>query len=198
MSIAEHLASAFGQATVAFGIGSLIYGIFWFFFRRSLGGQSLFKYLGLAFERNQFDRTFWAIWIGSTAFAVLSVMLELRLSEAFRQLLLSESSPYGKILKTGIDSTAILKALIYCFLQASLAEELLFRGLIAKRLFNTFGLARGNVLQALIFWLMHWALFQMVTGEWFSFLQLVAFATSFGLGLVFGFVNSRKSGVGTA
>lgn len=194
MSLAEHLSSALSQVAVVFGLGCLIYGIQWLFFRHRLEGQSVLKYLGLASGRAQFDKTFWGIWLGLVVFAALSLVLEFRFSEAFRQLLLSDTSPYGKILKAGFDSTAILKALIYSFIQASFAEELLFRGLIAKRLFNTFGRPLGNVLQSLIFWLMHFAIFRLITGEWFSFLQFVTFVTSFGLGMICGYVNYRKHG----
>ncbi len=194
MNITEHLFSAFSQVAIAFCIGSLTYGILWLISRRRLGDQSVFKYLGLVSGRTQFDKTFWGIWLGLVVFAALSLILQFRFSESIRQLLLSDNSPYGKILRTGFDTTAIFKALIYSFIQASLAEELLFRGLIAKRLFNSVGHYKGNLLQALIFWLMHLAIFRLITGEWFSFLQLVTFITSFGLGMVLGFVNYRNSG----
>ncbi len=109
-------------------------------------------------------------------------------------MLMSDSSPYGKILKNGFDFSAVIKALIYCFVQASAAEELLFRGLIAKRFFNAMGFLKGNFVQALIFWLMHLAIFWLVTGEWISLIQGVAFITSFGMGLILGYVNYRREG----
>ncbi len=198
MTIYEYVFSALSQVAVVIGVACLIYGFHWLFFRRHLAGQSLYKYLGLNSTRTQIDKVFWAIWFGLTTFAILSIIIEFRFSETFRQMLMSDSSPYGKILKTGFDSTTILKGLIYCFIQASFSEELLFRGLIAKRLFRVLGYFFGNVLQALIFWLMHLIIFRLVAGEWFSFLQLVIFATSFSLGIILGFANYRKGGEGIA
>jgi membrane protease YdiL (CAAX protease family) len=194
MKIEEHIFSAFSQVAVVFGVGCLAYGVLWLFFRERLAGQTIFKYLGLASARPQLDKVFWTIGLGLMIFAILSLILEFHFSEEFRRMLLSENSPYGKILRAGFDLQAILKGLIYCFIQASLAEELLFRGLIAKRLFISFGFGRGNILQALIFWIMHWAIFRLVTGEWFSFLQLITFVTSFGMGMVLGYANFRKHG----
>jgi membrane protease YdiL (CAAX protease family) len=108
--------------------------------------------------------------------------------------LLSDTSPYGKILNSGFGARAIILGLIYCFVQASGSEEILFRGLIAKRLYAVLGLPWGNVIQALIFWLMHLALFRAITGEWISMIQLLAFLTSFAMGLVLGYANFRKGG----
>jgi membrane protease YdiL (CAAX protease family) len=106
----------------------------------------------------------------------------------------SDSSPYGKILKSGFGVAADFKALVYCYVQASLAEELLFHGIFGKRLINALGFSMGNILQSLLFWLMHLLIFRLATGEWFSFLQIITFVTSFGLGLVMGYVNVRNSG----
>jgi hypothetical protein len=41
---------------------------------------------------------------------------------------------------------------------------------------------------------MHLAIFRLITGQWISVIQLVAFVTSFGLGLVLGYANNRNNG----
>lgn len=57
---------------------------------------------------------------------------------------------------TGGGSAAIALTLaIKALLQTSLSEELLFRGLIGKRLIDRFGFAVGNGAQAALFGLMH-------------------------------------------
>lgn len=194
MSIKEQLLSALMQVAVVLGLALLIYGILWMFFRPRLAGQSLRQYLGLVAARNQLDKTFWFIWLSMIIFAVISLLFEFHFSLAFRDLLTSENSPYGKILSAGLSPTTILKALIYCFVQASLAEELLFRGLIGKRLFNAFGNTVGNIAQSLIFWLMHLMIFKLITGQWISSIQLITLVTSFGIGLVLGYANFRRNG----
>ena len=41
---------------------------------------------------------------------------------------------------------------------------------------------------------MHLLIFRLITGEWISLLQFFTFVTSYGLGLVLGYVNFRKQG----
>lgn len=55
----------------------------------------------------------------------------------------------------GMGAAAIIPGLIVCFFQQALAEEILFRGFIGKRLVSKLGLSLGNILQALIFGLIH-------------------------------------------
>lgn len=109
-----------------------------------------------------------------------------------------ETSPYGKILKNGFRAVQILSGLLYCFVQSGGAEEVLFRGLIARSLFRKLGFSLGNLIQAFLFWLMHLLIFKLVTGDWISWIQLYAFVVSFGLGLLLGFVNYRKGGISIA
>lgn len=92
----------------------------------------------------------------------------------------------------------IFSGLLYCFVQSSGAEEILFRGLFARSLFRKFGFAAGNIIQSTFFWIMHLLIFKLVTGEWVSWIQLYAFGVSFGLGLILGFVNYRKGGASIA
>lgn len=60
-----------------------------------------------------------------------------------------------------IDNPATLAALIavMALFKTALAEEIVFRGLIAKRLINWLGFGLGNFAQALIFGLIHLAVF---------------------------------------
>ncbi len=60
-------------------------------------------------------------------------------------------------LQPGAESAAIL--LMYAWVQTSLAEEIFFRGFVAQRLIDRFGFAVGNVVQALLFGLLHLMLF---------------------------------------
>ena len=54
----------------------------------------------------------------------------------------------------------------------------------------------GNLIQAFLFWLMHFIIFYFVTGAMFSSLQAQTFVISFTMGLLMGFVNFRNGGEG--
>ena len=194
MKISNQMTSALLQVFVVILLSAFVYVIHWFFVLRHNQGQTFLNYLGLTSARNQFDSFFFTIMASFAAFAIMSTVLEFHMSEGFRKLLMSPNSPYGKILQTGFNAHSIFLALIYCFVMAGASEEILFRGLIAKRLFLNLGFFYGNILQALIFWLMHLIILRLITGDWVSFMQLISFFTSFGMGLFFGYVNFRNNG----
>lgn len=60
---------------------------------------------------------------------------------------------------------AIPAAIIYAFIRTGLAEEILFRGFILKRVSAKFGFKVGNAVQAVLFGLMHGIPFGIVTGN---------------------------------
>lgn len=60
-------------------------------------------------------------------------------------------------LQAGAESVAIL--LLYAWVQTALAEEIFFRGFVAQRLIDRFGFTVGNLVQALLFGLLHLVLF---------------------------------------
>ncbi len=173
----------------------LICLIFFFIHRVTKGPKSFFDFLGLVKAKPQFDKFYFFVLGGLALFAIVTTYLQFNYSDTFRGFLLSEKSPYGKILKFS-DSVlvSLLSAFVYCFISAGGSEEILFRGLIAKRLFLWIGKFKGNIAQALIFWLMHLFIFRFVTGDWFSWLQVFGFFVSFGLGLLLGFLNFRENG----
>jgi|GEM_PF-5601546 len=194
MGFGEALSQAFMQIFVALAIGALYFILKNLFGSKNAGDHSFLSFMGLRPAVRQLDRGFLALWIAVSLFAVLSTLLEFKMSTNFKHLLTNDQSPYGKILKSGANLRAIGLALIYCFGTSAGAEEILFRGLIARRIFNRFGFRTGNILQALIFWLMHFVIFRLIIGVWFSEIQIVAFITSLGLGLIFGYANLRNEG----
>lgn len=194
MPIGGPLLAGVTQVAVVLGISALAYGIRWLFFRKRLGSKPFSDFVGFRSCRRQMDKPFFLIWLALVAFGVVSTILQFHYSEALHALLLGQSSPYGKILAGASGFRAGVLGLIYCFVQASGSEEILYRGLIARRLYPLLGSAWGNVAQAGLFWLMHLVLFRGITGEWLSVVQLVAFVTSFGLGLIAGYANFRKQG----
>jgi membrane protease YdiL (CAAX protease family) len=193
MKITDQLFSGFSQVAVAIGLSLLVFCIRWLFFRKSRRNENFFQFIGINSVKN-IDTIFLLLLFAMCAFGVLSTAIGFAFSPTFKEMLMSDNSPYGKILNVELGFPGILSALIYCFINAALAEEILFRGLIARRFFSIFGFAKGNIFQALIFWLMHLIIFRLMTGQWVSFLQLFGFITSFSMGLISGYANYRKHG----
>lgn len=187
----EIFISSFAQLGAVLIICLLVFGLLRTFRRNKV---SFFDLIGLQKPAGQIDRTFFFVLAGVISFSVVSLILQFYFIPTSRSFLLGESSPYGKILKDGFGTVQILSGLIYCFVQSGGAEEVLFRGLFARALFRKFGFSVGNIVQALLFWTMHLLIFKLVTGDWISWTQVYAFMVSFGLGLIFGFVNYRNGG----
>ncbi|HPZ63801.1 MAG TPA: CPBP family intramembrane metalloprotease, partial [Halanaerobiales bacterium] len=55
----------------------------------------------------------------------------------------------------GLGISTLILILLKAVIQTSLSEEILFRGLIGKRLANKFGYLTGNIIQAILFGLPH-------------------------------------------
>lgn len=85
--------------------------------------------------------------------------------------------------------------LLVAFVKTAFAEELFFRGLIAKRLINVLGMSVGNTLHALIFGAVHLVIFAVPGGPAFT---PVAALTVAGvpalLGWVMAWINEAKGG----
>jgi uncharacterized protein len=193
MSPTEQLNSALSQLGVVLILSLIFYGI-GKVLNKTSKKISFLQFVGLQPSNGQFDRPYLGILLGVIFFGVASTYIQFNSTEDFKNLLTGKNSPYASILKSGLDLSSIVAGLIYCFIQASAAEELLFRGLIAKKLFQKLGHFKGNLIQASVFWLLHLLIIKLVSGSWISYLQLVGFITSFGLGLLLGYVNFRKNG----
>lgn len=83
----------------------------------------------------------------------------------------------------------LVVGLIFYGLQTGVAEEILFRGFIAKGLIKNHGFKYGNVIQAFIFAVPHF----VINGTASNIDILVRIINAFILGYVFGFVMHKKS-----
>jgi len=110
-------------------------------------------------------------------------------SEDIREMMTTPPSITGKIREMGFSLSAVLIILITALIKTSLAEEILFRGLIAKRLIAWLGFQKGNLLQSFIFGILHFMLF------WFSHASVFAAVFTFALSGVgaylIGIVNEK-------
>lgn len=88
-----------------------------------------------------------------------------------------------------LDGLTIIAIIFYCLLQTALAEEIFFRGFLTKRFIAKWGFVKGNVLQALLFGLLHGLLTFSATGNIFVWLLIILFPTA--VGFAFGYLNER-------
>lgn len=90
----------------------------------------------------------------------------------------------------GLGLAAVPAVLIYAVLNTSLPEEILFRGFLLKRMANKFGFAAANTVQAVLFGLLHGAMFFSLVGA-----VRAAFVIIFtgGIAWFIGYINEKKA-----
>jgi membrane protease YdiL (CAAX protease family) len=98
----------------------------------------------------------------SLLFVIIGVGLTF-IDENIKQAVLSPNSVTGKLRLMDFNITSVTVLLIIALLKTSLSEEIFFRGFIAKRLMNLLGFRTGNLLQAVIFGIVHFLLFMQLT-----------------------------------
>jgi uncharacterized protein len=69
----------------------------------------------------------------------------------YAELVTGTAAPYGKTARLGSPAVVLAGVALYAFVQTAISEELLFRGVVARRLVAWLGFFRGNTLQALLF-----------------------------------------------
>lgn len=91
----------------------------------------------------------------------------------------------------GLGAMAIIPALMYAIIQTGLAEELLFRGFLLKRLAKSFGFQVGNLVQSIVFGCVHGAMLWSVLS--LHVILLVVLTTALA-GYLMGWMNERVAG----
>ncbi len=90
----------------------------------------------------------------------------------------------------GLGISALPAAFIYAFITTALSEEILFRGFLLKRLSARVGFKAGNLIQAILFGLLHGVMFSGPAGI-FKAIIITAFT-----GLIawfLGYINEEKA-----
>lgn len=125
-----------------------------FLFRKNKA-VTFFTYIGLYHPTRKSVR--YAV-VTSLLFVLAGVTM-IFLDAGVREIVINPPSVTGKI--RAVEATGIALALIaiIAVVKTSLAEEILFRGFIARRLISLWGYTAGNVVQSLIFGLVHLVLF---------------------------------------
>ena len=91
---------------------------------------------------------------------------------------------------SGLGASGIAAAMIYSLIQTSFTEELFFRGFLLKRISHKFGFYAGNIVQSVLFALLHGVMFISLTNVLnvlliTLFTGLVAFAM--------GYINEKEA-----
>ena len=91
----------------------------------------------------------------------------------------------------GLGIGALPAILVYAIFNTALPEEMLFRGFILKRLANKTGFTEANIFQALIFGVIHGAMFFSLTGPVKAVLIILFTGI---IGWFMGYINEKKAG----
>ncbi|MFJ6208573.1 lysostaphin resistance A-like protein [Lysinibacillus sp. NPDC092081] len=159
---------------------SVIPFIWWFFSARK--EQSFLRWLGLKKPviENKGNYFVWFLFIMVLLFVPLTTITYFYL----------DSSILASNRFIGLGFSALIPALFYAMVQTGLSEELLFRGFLLKRFKHKFGFQMGNIMQSLLFGILHgWMFYSLVP---FGVVVLVVMATAF-TGYLMGWINERKS-----
>lgn len=169
------------QLTVVLVICTLV----WLVFGRKRNG--LFAYLGLIPPMARSMTVAFAIFIAWQAVKVFFYF-----HPEIREAAAADNTVAGQIRAQGASIETFALILIIALFKTALAEEILFRGLIAKRLINGLGFWAGNTIQAAFFGAIHLLIFVVPGGP--DFTPLLA-AMFFGLpgmaGWLMGFANEK-------
>ncbi|MEY9979011.1 type II CAAX prenyl endopeptidase Rce1 family protein [Lysinibacillus sp. RC79] len=159
---------------------SVIPFIWWFFSARK--EQSFLRWLGLQKPviENKGNYFVWFLFIIVLLSAPLFIITYFYL----------DSSILASNRFIGLGFSALIPAFFYAIVQTGLSEELIFRGFLMKRFMNKFGFQMGNIMQSLLFGILHgWMFYSFVP---FGVVVLVVMATAFA-GYLMGWINERKS-----
>ena len=125
-------------------------------------------------------KTFAAVVIASVAFMLLGAFMLYMISG-----IETAASEFA-----GLGATAIPAIVVYAAFNTAFPEELLFRGFILKRLSNKFHFNIANIVQALLFGLLHGAMFFPFAGAAKTFLIIVFTGT---IAWFMGYINEKLS-----
>lgn len=121
--------------------------------------KRFFEYIGL--KQSTKKANLWAV-VSCLLIAAPVLILTVTSSE-FKEIMIDPNSITGQFRQSGFGINTLTILLITALFKTALAEEILFRGFIAKRLTSFLGFVKGNLTQAAIFGILHAALFASIT-----------------------------------
>ncbi|MDZ7774080.1 MAG: CPBP family intramembrane glutamic endopeptidase [Balneolaceae bacterium] len=98
-------------------------------------------------------------------------------SDSLMTVMTHPGSMTGSLRAMAFGPEAVGILLVTALVKTALAEEILFRGFLAKRLIAWLGYARGNLLQAVFFGALHSALFYAISSNLLLLFVIFLFPT---------------------
>ncbi len=108
---------------------------------------------------------------------VAPLLLLFFINEEFKEIMTNPESVTGKIKQMGIGVEAIFTIIIAAVFKTALSEEIFFRGFLAKRLISIKNFQVGNIIQAVIFGIIHTLLFMTITDNVLFLVVIFVFPT---------------------
>lgn len=112
------------------------------------------------------------------------------LNQDIKEALTSQYAVAGKLKQMGLQPLSITLLLIFALFRTSLAEEIFIRGFIAKRLIRRLGFQWGNLVQALLFGLLHLIMMFMLS-RLYAFSLIYSFVVPAVAGYIIGYINEK-------
>lgn len=149
--------------------------------------KGFWNYIGLKPSNRKANGT--AV-LASLIFLLPPIFL-LMLNEDFREIMTDPKSISGHFREMGFSVPVLIMIALTAILKTALAEEILFRGFLAKRLVAWLGYSAGNFVQGLLFGLLHLALFATIQANLFFLIFIFLFS---GLGAyVSVYINEKMA-----
>ncbi len=165
------------------GVFTLIPFIAYRFFYKNKEG--FWNYIGL--KKAALMPILYAVLFALPLMAVMLIIIHL--SPDMLEAMEDPKSMSGKFKAMGMSFNSVVLIVLAAVFKTALAEEILFRGFLAKRLISKMGFTKGNILQAFIFGIIHTALFLSLTKS-ILFLTFI-FIVPFVVGLVLAWINEK-------
>ncbi len=162
-----------------------------FYLAREKRIQGFFRYLGF-FKPSSFG---FQMGIMSAPLLVI-IGFGAALWPDFREILISPGTVAGDFREYSPGIILVLSIFFTAVFKTALAEEVFFRGFLARELINRFGFANGNAIQAFIFGMVHVILFQytQVLPEIPTLLTAAIFLGSTLAGYIMGYLQMLAGG----
>lgn len=181
------IVSSITTVIVNLAVFSLIPFIWWFFRHRKETG--FFKWIGL--YKPQLKSKWWVLIIFAVVYYFFYNFDFTRLIDTKTLEYIENSSSVSANAFAGIGIAAIFPALLQNFIANGVAEEVLYRGFLCKRLCGRLGTVKGIIIQAILFGLMHNVLYLaagLQVGMWYHTLLFVFTGMA---ALLLGWLNEK-------
>lgn len=128
--------------------------------------------------------------VGVSLFFLVGGVIAGLLDPEFMEAMRGPKTVIGKLRAAGWSMDTMFTLFLMAGFKTAFSEEILFRGFIAKRLMSWLGYQTGNIIQALIFGLIHVLLFGLLIGSGTGFLIFIFFLSG-AAGYLVGYIKEK-------